>query len=174
MSDLKLSELTAEERAIVDRFSLEFSEAHQNETASTSYSAGWSMALQFILARRALFAPTKEECPNCGEMTSEPHLDRKSTFVGSYYSCKPAQPEPTPPSEMPGSIQPLLKLAKDRYNIMLCSGVSGLDTATAWRLAIEAAERFVNNTQQKADENTPPSEMPQGVKLPKVREALNP
>lgn len=51
------------------------------------------------------------------------------------------------------SIRPLLRLAKDRYNIMLCSGVSGLDTATAWRLAIEEAERFVNKTQQKADES---------------------
>lgn len=37
-------------------------------------------------------------------------------------------------------IQPLLKLAKERYDILIRSGAHEVSTATPWRLAIDAAE----------------------------------
>ena len=94
MTNLQPSDLTAEERAIVDH---EASRFHRDWTAEARYKTAFDICKSFILARRALFAPAKVECPECGGFNGEHH--NRLDFITCFRPD--TQTKPALPSEMP-------------------------------------------------------------------------
>lgn len=116
MSELRPEDLTQEERAIWDEEARKVCDTLSDGETAPSWADCYDMskteATERILARRALFAPAKEEgkvkCYRC-DRCHEPLCDQEShrNEFGNY-SCKipqPAQPSPVaPPSEMPEAV----------------------------------------------------------------------
>ena len=152
MSDLRPSDLTAEERAIVDRIAMNFAETVALWKDSYSYAMG--LAEPAILARRALFAPAKDKpCPKCGALVTYDHLQRVSSDGAEHYVC----PKPAPPSEMPEAVSnAAMKL---RHSARYCERDGYPSTASEEREIADALESWWRSQPAPAVAMTPELEM---------------
>lgn len=180
---LNMKDLSAEERAIVDRCTFEFwlSEPRPRER----YYLAMQQCEEVILARRALFAPAQPEpkraempCPNCKEpiKVSTEHILFMHEIPYPRYTCPPA-PSPAPVAgELAEAVRNAAALLRSFGNSkpLMQTAANALEAwarsqAQQHRFEIKTLEAKYDNERVLRERDARSQAQPVARDLPKVR-----